>query len=156
MNNYAILTSKHRRQSKILALVQSRSVANQAVLARQLSAEGIEVTQATLSRDLHELNLVKTVEGYKLPGQLLAPSGNKEQLEKTIAQFLNEAEAAGNLVVVKTNPGNAAPVARSLDNIAWAEIVGTVAGDDTVLVVTRSTPAAKTVQKKLLSLVSAA
>ena len=143
---------KRRRQSKILSLVQSRPVSSQAVLAQQLSAEGIQVTQATLSRDLHELNLVKTVEGYKLPGQLLPNSGSSQQQQQTIAQFMTEAEAAGNMVVVKTNPGNAPPVARSLDNIGWNEIIGTVAGDDTIIVVTKGSLAARTVRKRLLEI----
>jgi len=143
---------KRRRQSKILALVQSRPVSSQAVLAQQLLTEGIEVTQATLSRDLHELNLVKTVEGYKLPGQLLPNSGSSQQQQQTIAQFMIEAEAAGNMVVVKTNPGNAPPVARSLDNIGWNEIIGTVAGDDTIIVVTKGFLAARTVRKRLLEI----
>jgi transcriptional regulator of arginine metabolism len=143
---------KRRRQSKILSLVQSRPVSSQAVLAQQLLAEGIEVTQATLSRDLHELNLVKTVEGYKLPGQLLPNSGSSQQQQQTIAQFMTEAEAAGNMVVVKTNPGNAPPVARSLDNIGWNEIIGTVAGDDTIIVVTKGSLAARTVRKRLLEI----
>lgn len=143
---------KRRRQSKILSLVQSRPVSSQAVLAQQLLAEGIEVTQATLSRDLHELNLVKTVEGYKLPGQLLPNSGSSQQQQQTIAQFMTEAEAAGNMVVVKTNPGNAPPVARSLDNIGWNEIIGTVAGDDTIIIVTKGFLAARTVRKRLLEI----
>jgi transcriptional regulator of arginine metabolism len=143
---------KRRRQSKILSLVQAHPVASQAALARQLSAEGIQVTQATLSRDLHELNLVKTGEGYKLPGQLLPNAGSFQQQQKTIAQFMTEAEAAGNMVVVKTNPGNAPPVARSLDNIGWNEIVGTVAGDDTIIVVTKGSLAARSVWKRLMEL----
>lgn len=143
---------KRRRQSKILSLVQSHPVLSQAVLAQQLSAEGIHVTQATLSRDLHELNLVKTVEGYKLPGQLLPNVGSSQQQQQTIAQFMTEAEAAGNMVVVKTNPGNAPPVARSLDNIGWNEIIGTVAGDDTIIVVTKGSLAARAVRKRLLEI----
>jgi transcriptional regulator of arginine metabolism len=143
---------KRRRQSKILSLVQSHPVSSQAALARQLAAEGIRVTQATLSRDLHELNLVKTVEGYKLPGQLLPNAGSSQQQQHTIAQFMTEAEVAGNMVVVKTNPGNAPPVACSLDNIGWNEIIGTVAGDDTIIVVTKGSLAARIVRKRLLDI----
>ena len=143
---------KHRRQSKILSLVQSRPVASQAALAHQLSVEGIHVTQATLSRDLHELNLVKTAEGYKLPGQLLPHAASPQQQQHTIAQFMTEAQIAGNMVVVKTNPGNAPPVARSLDNIGWNEIIGTVAGDDTIIVVTKGSLAARTVRRRLLGM----
>lgn len=143
---------KHRRQSRILSLVQSQPVASQAALAHQLSVEGLHVTQATLSRDLHELNLVKTVEGYKLSGQLLLNAARFQQQQQTIAQFMTEAQTAGNMVVVKTNPGNAPPVARSLDNIGWNEIIGTVAGDDTIIVVTKGSLAARTVRKRLLEI----
>ena len=142
--------TKQRRQSRILALVQSRPVLNQDALARQLSGEGIRVTQATLSRDLHDLNLIKTAEGYKLPNQLIPRSGNTRQYQETIAHFMTEVAVAGNLVVVKTNPGNASPVARCLDSIGWSEILGTVAGDDTILVVTKGASASRTVQNRLL------
>ena len=132
--------------------MQSRPVLNQVALVRQLSAEGIRVTQATLSRDLHELNLIKTVEGYKLPNQLMPQSGNTQQHQETIAHFMTEVAIAGNLVVVKTNPGNASPVARCLDSIGWNEVLGTVAGDDTILVVTRGAPASRAVQNRLLKI----
>jgi transcriptional regulator of arginine metabolism len=101
---------------------------------------------------LRELNLIKTVEGYK-PSELVRASENHQHLQQqTIVQFMTGAESAGNLVVVKTNPGNASPVARSLDTIGWLEIVGTVAGDDTILVVTPNASSAMTLKQRLLSL----
>ncbi|MCI0625389.1 MAG: hypothetical protein L0387_27710 [Acidobacteria bacterium] len=144
--------SKHRRQTKILNLVQTRPVLSQTQLSQRLKAEGVHVAQATLSRDLRALNLVKTPKGYKLPEQLGAVETNSNQQRQTILQFMTEAEAAGNLVVVKTNPGNASPVARSLDTIGWTEIVGTVAGDDTILIVTANAAAARLVRRRLLAL----
>ena len=128
--------SKQRRHTKILNLIQTRPVLSQTELSQRLKTEGVHVAQATLSRDLRALNLVKTPKGYKLPDQLGPAAGNSDQQRLTILQFMIEAEAAGNLVVVRTHPGNASPVARSLDTIGWKEIVGTVAGDDTILVVT--------------------
>ena len=110
------------------------------------------MAQATLSRDLRALNLVKTQNGYKLPDQLVAVKSNSNQDGLTILQFMVEAEAAGNLVVVRTHPGNASPVARSLDTIGWKEIVGTVAGDDTILVVTANAATARLVRQRLLAL----
>jgi transcriptional regulator of arginine metabolism len=144
--------NKNLRQSKIVNLVQrERPISTQIELSRKLSAEGITVTQGTLSRDLRELNLLKTPEGYRLPAQL-QNAANPNHQRQTIVQFMTEAQAAGNLVVVKTNPGNASPVARSLDTIGWGEIVGTVAGDDTILVVTANAATARLVTRKLLAL----
>ena len=141
-----------RRRTKILSLVQKGPVLSQTQLSQRLKGEGFQVAQATLSRDLRALNLVKTQNGYKLPEQLGAMKGNSNQQGLTILQFMVEAEAAGNLVVVRTQPGNASPVARSLDTIGWKEIVGTVAGDDTILVVTANVTTARLIKRRLLAL----
>jgi transcriptional regulator of arginine metabolism len=141
-----------RRRTKILSLIQKGPVLSQTQLSQRLKAEGFQVAQATLSRDLRALNLVKTQTGYKLPEQLGAMKGNSNQQGLTILQFMVEAEAAGNLVVVRTHPGNASPVARSLDTIGWKEIVGTVAGDDTILIVTANATAARLIKRRLLAL----
>jgi transcriptional regulator of arginine metabolism len=140
-----------RRRSTILSLIQKRPVLSQTQLGQRLQAEGFHVAQATLSRDLRALNLVKTQSGYKLPEQLSAERTSNQQ-RLTILQFMIEAQAAGNLVVVKTHPGNASPVARSLDTIGWKEIVGTVAGDDTILIVTVNSATARLVRQRLLAL----
>ena len=141
-----------RRRTRILSLIQKGPVLSQTQLSQRLKAEGFQVAQATLSRDLRALNLVKTQTGYKLPEQLGAMKGNSNQQGLTILQFMVEAEAAGNLVVLKTHPGNASPVARSLDTIGWKEIVGTVAGDDTILIVTANATAARLIKRRLLAL----
>lgn len=141
-----------RRRTKILNLIQKRPVISQTQLSERLQAEGFHVAQATLSRDLRALNLVKTQNGYKLPEQLGAVEHNSSQQRMTILQFMIEAEAAGNLVVVKTHPGNASPVARSLDTIGWKEIVGTLAGDDTILIVTANVATARLVRQRLLAM----
>ena len=144
--------SAQRRRTRILNLIQKGPVLSQTQLGQRLKGEGFQVAQATLSRDLRALNLVKTQTGYKLPEQLGAMKGNSNQQGLTILQFMVEAEAAGNLVVVKTHPGNASPVARSLDTIGWKEIVGTVAGDDTILIVTANATAARLIKRRLLAL----
>ena len=141
-----------RRRTKILSLIQKGPVLSQTQLSQRLKAEGFQVAQATLSRDLRALNLVKTQDGYKLPEQLGAVKGNSNQQGLTILQFMVDVEAAGNLVVVRTHPGNASPVARSLDTIGWKEIVGTVAGDDTILVVTANAATARLIRQRLLAL----
>ncbi len=116
---------------------------------------GIQATQATLSRDLSELGLVKTGEGYKLPAQVgeMIPSSNSE-LKRMLREFMREATPASNLVVVKTPVGSANALGIALDNASLPEVVGTVAGDDTILVVTRSAATARGLRKKLLSLVA--
>ena len=144
--------STKRRRTRILNLIQKGPVLSQTQLGQRLKSEGFQVAQATLSRDLRALNLVKTQNGYKLPDQLGAAKGDSNQQGLTILQFMVEAEAAGNLVVVRTHPGNASPVARSLDTIGWKEIVGTVAGDDTILVVTANAAAARLIKQRLLAL----
>ncbi len=143
---------KNLRQTKILNLIQADAISSQTQLSRRLKSEGVSVTQATLSRDLRELNLLKTPEGYRLPEHVRLAGSNPNHQQQTIVQFMTEAQAAGNLVVVKTNPGNASPVARSLDTIGWPEIVGTVAGDDTILVVTATASSAQLVKRRLLAL----
>lgn len=143
--------NKNWRQTKIFNLIQSSSILSQLELGTRLKSEGVNVTQATLSRDLRALNLVKTPQGYRSP-ETLSSGFNSNHQRQTISQFMTEVAEAGNLVVVKTNPGNASPVARALDTIGWREIVGTVAGDDTILVATQGAHAARTVRKRLIEL----
>jgi transcriptional regulator of arginine metabolism len=148
--------SKIQRRNKILKLVRSEPIASQVDLGDRLRSEGIRVTQATLSRDLRDLNLVKTPQGYRLPETLNHSLGNYSplQLRQMLAQFMTEAAAACNMVVVKTRPGNASSLALSLDNMGWKDIVGTVAGDDTILVVTQDAVRARAVKRRLVELAS--
>ncbi len=92
------------------------------------------MTQATLSRDIHELGLVKTAEGYKVPqgeeAEIHLPS-----IERLIQEFVYDVKTAQNLVVVKTSPGSAQPVSAAMDAEEWDEVVGTIGGDDTILAI---------------------
>jgi transcriptional regulator of arginine metabolism len=117
-----------------------------------LAESGVPATQGTLSRDLRELNLVKTPLGYRLATELAVSIQDENRVRHTISQFMIEVSAASNLVVIRTNPGSAHPVALCLDSSGWRNIVGTVAGDDTVLVVTRNAPAARSLKKRIQSL----
>lgn len=145
--------NKSYRQGQILKLIAARAIHTQEELARALEQEGIEVTQVTLSRDIRELGLVKTTSGYR---QLAPASQAGPPLASVAASFLRDAKPAGNLLVLKTSPGNASTVAAALDREQWVEVVGTVAGDDTILVVCPDEPAVETVRKKLLRLLSGA
>lgn len=143
---------KIRRQRKILHLVQSRSIRSQMELGRCLQQEGVEATQATLSRDLREMQVIKTPLGYKSGESLGKPAADESYLRQTLSQFMTEVATASNLVVIRTSPGSAHPVALSLDGSGWNDIVGTVAGDDTILVVARNAAAARILRKRLQAL----
>jgi transcriptional regulator of arginine metabolism len=141
--------NKTYRQGQILRLIKTKKIHTQDQLAQELGAAGIPATQVTLSRDVRELGLVKTPEGYRqvesaAPGRGIAAMA---------AEFLWDAVAAQNLVVLKTAPGHASSVAISLDGEDWQEVVGTIAGDDTILVVCPDNPTAAQLQKKLMTFV---
>ena len=140
--------NKSYRQGQILNLIRSRPVHTQDDLARALKELGVTATQVTLSRDIRELGLVKTAEGYK---QILRePSG--PGFASVAADFLLDARVARNLVVLKTSPANASTLAAALDRESWPEVVGTLAGDDTVLVISPSDVSAEALREKLLRL----
>jgi len=122
-------------------LVANSLVANQDELRRKLRRRGIEVTQATLSRDIHELRLSKGPSGYSMPSAngSGAPAALEDDgppsIEDMMESFGLRVRQAMNQVVVSTVMGGAQPVAAALDRETWTEVVGTVAGDDTVLVI---------------------
>jgi len=140
--------SKSYRHGQILKLIRSERISTQEELAQALKKLGIQTTQVTLSRDIRELRLVKTIEGYaESSAEDTAP-----QVATLAAEFLLDVRAAQNLVVLKTSPGHANSVAVALDNEGWPEVVGTIAGDDTILIITPDSPTAEAVQEKLLAL----
>jgi transcriptional regulator of arginine metabolism len=130
------MTDKPRRQRLIHDLVAQGGVANQDALAVLLKKRGLDVTQATLSRDLHELGIVKGPGGYALPGNGSAPE--PRGLERALRDFLLRADTGGNLAILHTGPGRAPLLALEIDRASMKPILGTVAGDDTVFVATRS------------------
>jgi len=135
--------AKALRQNAILELVKEHSVSSQDELRRRLSRHGFKVTQGTLSRDLRQLGLVKTAAGYALPQDLDQAPPPAPPLERVLREFVKEVREAQNLLVLKTSAGSAQPVAVALDAAAWPEIVGTVAGDDTILVISPDTRTAR-------------
>lgn len=137
---------KSYRQGQILKLIRARPIHTQDELAAELKKEmGIQTTQVTLSRDMRELGLVKAPEGYR---QVAAPSG--PDFATIAAGFLYDIRVAQNLIVLKTSPGHANSIAVSLDQEEWPEIVGTIAGDDTILVVTPDATTVKAVRDRLM------
>jgi transcriptional regulator of arginine metabolism len=131
---------KFQRHNAIRELVAHSLVSNQDELRRKLRRRGFEVTQATLSRDIHELRLSKGPGGYVLPnGSSSASVAMADDAPPSVAEMIESfglrASQAMNQVVVRTVMGGAQPVAAALDHEGWPEVVGTVAGDDTVLVI---------------------
>jgi transcriptional regulator of arginine metabolism len=142
--------NKSFRQGQILKIIRSKEIYTQDELARELGSQGIQTTQVTLSRDMRELGLVKTAEGYR---QFSAePSG--PELADVVDEYLQDIRVAQNLVVLKTSPGNASTLAVSLDREEMNEVVGTIAGDDTVLVISSDNDAADRLRQRLLQIIS--
>jgi transcriptional regulator of arginine metabolism len=143
--------TKSFRQGQLLKLVRSHPVHTQEDLAKLLRSAGIETTQVTLSRDIRELRLIKTPEGYR---QIENKSAREpgEHFEMLAAEFLQDVKGAQNLVVLKTAPGHASSVAVALDSAEWPEVVGTIAGDDTILLITPDNTTAGKVCNRLLAL----
>jgi transcriptional regulator of arginine metabolism len=141
---------KAYRQAQVLKLIRDRSISTQEELAENLAAAGIDASQVTLSRDIRELGLVKTAAGYRETNGAAVTS--RDNLPRVLQEFLRDIRLAQNLVVLKTAPGGAQPVARALDTEDWAEIVGTVAGDDTIFIAAPSATSAKALRNKLLKL----
>ena len=142
------------RHGQILRLVSGQRIANQEELRRRLAAQKLRVTQATLSRDLQELRLIKTHEGYKqqtsaLPEEpvILPP------LARALGEFLLDIRPAENLLVLKTPPSGAQPLAAAVDGAKFEEIAGTIAGDDTVLIITPTKKTRESLQRKIEALV---
>ena len=132
-----------------MKLLSGQPVASQDELRRQLGHLGVRVTQATLSRDLRELRLVKTVEGYRQLAAAAEEAAALPALAGAVRQFLLDIRPAQNMLVLKTPPSGAQPLAAAVDGEHWKEVAGTLAGDDTVLVITTSRGACKTVQKRI-------
>ena len=143
------------RRTQILDLLRTHPVVTQDELRRKLARRGIHVTQATVSRDIEELGLVKTRSGYHLPDAEETASPVQPTLQVILKEFLRDVRQASNLVLLKTHPGNAHSVAAALDAQEWPEVVGTVAGDDTIFVATPSARVAAQLRKKIRGLVTA-
>lgn len=125
--------NKNYRQSQILKLIRGQNLHTQEDLAKALRGIGIPATQVTLSRDIRELGLLKTPEGYaQTPAEQATPEADVASL---VAEFVQDIRLAQNLLVLRTGPGRANAVAVALDRANWPEVTGTVAGDDTILVI---------------------
>ena len=143
---------KARRQSVILDVIQRAPVRSQEQLRRSLRAAGFDVTQATLSGDIRELGLVKGgADGaYQPPGRATAPNGKTTEamLQRAIAEYLLRVDRVQQLVLLRTGLGRAQALCVSIDDAHLPEVVGTVAGEDTVLIVAPDARRAKALVKR--------
>ena len=145
--------TKSKRQRLIASIVSRRRIGSQLELAEALAKAGCQVTQATVSRDIRELRLEKTSDELGRPRYVVPGRGSgrdpRESLHAVLEQFGMRATAAQNVVVVQSELGSAPAIARALDRLEHPKIVGTLAGDDTCLVITAGPAAAKAVAREL-------
>ena len=149
------MTNKQARQAAILDLVAEHVVGSQEDLRQLLLARGMDVTQATLSRDLRDLHLARVSEAggarYVLP-ESLAADDDKPLLANLLPQLFSRVDGVGELVVLHTVASGAQPIAEAIDLEEFPEVLGTIAGDDTILIVTRSAGARIELTERLRTL----
>jgi len=148
------MTRKPDRQSLILELIRAHDVRSQEELKKLLQSHGMSATQATLSRDLRELGLVR-VPGdngprYALPETIAGEAA--PSLEVLLPQLFSRIDGVGELIVLHTLPSGAQPISEAIDAAGWREVLGTVAGENTILVICRSAQARVEVTERLTSL----
>jgi len=146
MNSYARVLDPDARREAIVSLVSSMRIGSQAELARHLRRRGFTATQATLSRDLRDLGIGKRPIDGRTSYVLNAPASEILEAPRRsmdMQAFVQRARVVGNLALVMTPPGRAQGVARSIDLMGWKEVAGTIAGDDTVLVIAATHTQAK-------------
>lgn len=148
------MSNKHQRQQAILQLIGSHQVASQEELKALLATNGLNVTQATLSRDLRDLGVVRAPgEGgarYMLPEMMSDEA--KPSLEGLLPQLFSRVDGVGELLVLHTLPSGAQPVAEALDAQGWPEIIGTLAGENTILIICRSEQARAVLSTRIVNL----
>ncbi|MGM0502735.1 MAG: arginine repressor [Bacillota bacterium] len=150
---------KSKRQLKIMELIKEHNIGTQQELAVKLRQEGIEVTQATVSRDVKQLGLIKVPNGegsykYSLPPRHKEKVNATSRMKRMFQDSVVEYNFSENLIVVNTLPGTAQGVAALLDNSDWNNVIGTIAGDDTILLVVKPKEKVKEVMDKIKTLTS--
>ena len=146
---------KTKRQNEILQMISSQDIKTQEELANGLRARGYQVTQATVSRDIRELHLIKVASlsgGYKYAKQERHETAVSERLTRILSDSLIHVEQAGNILVVNTLSGSANVAAEALDTLSWPEILGTIAGDNTIFLVVRNEAHAEEIAQRIREL----
>jgi transcriptional regulator of arginine metabolism len=146
---------KAQRQAAILELVRHEQIASQESLRQRLLERGFDVTQATLSRDIKEIGLVKRAAGgYQAPGDTRPAASAEATLKRTARATLRSWEVVQNLIVLRTDPGRAQSLALDIDRAGLPEVAGTIGGDDTILVIARDPERAGTVARRFAAWVT--
>lgn len=147
---------KNARQTQIIRLIEKYHIETQEELADRLNESGFQVTQATVSRDIRELHLIKVADGQGKSHYSIIQN-DVGHLSKKYSRVLKDAyvsmDTAGNLLVMKTVPGMAMAAAAALDSLGWPEILGCIAGDDTIMCAIHSPQDAKVVMGKLMKII---
>ncbi|MGH7537555.1 MAG: arginine repressor, partial [Gemmatimonadales bacterium] len=150
----AVSAERRKRLLKIFEVISTRAIHTQEELAEALRAEGWEVTQSSVSRDIAMLRLVKVGGAYRRPPSGAAHSPDPDR--RRVAEDVIGLEPAGDaLIVLHTPPGEASAVGLALDRLAWGDVVGTIAGDDTIFVAARDTLARRRLMRELKRLIAA-
>ncbi|MDP4092045.1 MAG: arginine repressor [Bacillota bacterium] len=147
---------KYNRHAKILEIIEKNVIETQEEIADKLKEAGMDVTQATISRDIKELRLVKsmTPDGRSRYSALMkAENVTSYKLMRIFAETFVSSDYANNIVIVKTLPGMAHAAASAIDSMGWPEIVGTVAGDDTIMIICRAEKIAEEITDKFEKIV---
>ncbi len=147
---------KSVRHDLILDIIDKKDIETQEELAAELKARGVKVTQATVSRDIKELRLLKVLAengGYKYATAERAEKGMSERFIRILAESVMSIESAVNLIVIKTISASAQAAAEAIDSLKWPELLGTIAGDNTILVIARSEEAVESVVSRFHALI---
>jgi transcriptional regulator of arginine metabolism len=148
------MPNKHDRQRAIRELIEARAIGSQEELRRLLLGRGWDVTQSTLSRDLREMRLarVPTADGVRYAFTGASVAEDRPRLAEMLPRFFQQVDGVGELCVLHTASGGAQPVSEAIDLEAWPEVMGTIAGENTILIICRSSAGRDKVQRRLRAL----
>ena len=147
---------KAKRQALIREIVEAQGIHTQEELAEALRAHGMVVTQATVSRDIREMHLLKVLAedgSYRYATMEKSDAGMSDRLIRMLSDSVVEMNCANNLIVIHTLPGSAHVAAEAIDNLKWPETIGTIAGDNTILVIARSNEDVNVVMKRFHNII---
>ena len=147
---------KSTRHSLILEIIEQKDIETQEELAEELKRRGVKVTQATVSRDIKELRLLKVLSdhgGYKYATVERAEKGMSERFIRILSESVISLDSVGNLIVIKTLSASANAAAEAIDSMKWSEVLGSIAGDNTILVIARSEEAVESLMATFNTLI---
>ena len=149
---------KSARHNLILEIIETMDIETQEELAEELKRRGVKVTQATVSRDIKELRLLKVLSengGYKYATVERAEKGMNDRFARILAESIVNIESVNNLIVISTLSASANAAGEAIDSMKWSEVLGTIAGDNTLLIIARSDEAVATLVDRLRALLNA-